>query len=148
MAVFHWPAAQCPRLTSSPVPVSSVQRLYSGVGSSAQWPHSGLRNAGMGHARGEGQTKPSQRAPLSPTACDGPLRQHGLRPPLGGSSLFSLSQGSYSRATHFKDRGLSGEALKRCKILVLSGQFFLFAAAYPESSMISDTYSKLSVNTC
>lgn len=79
--------------------------------------------------------------PPLPTACDGPLRQHGLRPPLGGGSLFSLSQGSRSGDP-------PGEALKLFTIAVLSGQFFSFTAAYPEPGMISDTYGTLSISIC
>lgn len=79
--------------------------------------------------------------PPLPTACDGPLRQHGLRPPLGGGSLFSLSQGSRSGDP-------PGEALKLFTIAVLRGQFFSFTAAYPDPGMISDTYSTLSISIC
>lgn len=145
------------------VPTATVppgcQCLHSGVGSATRPPHPGLRNAGTGPARGEGQTKPSPRgpsvesrvacasspqrpcAPRPPTACDGPLRQHGLRPPLGGGSLFSLSQGSRSGDP-------PGEALKLFTIAVLGGQFFSFTAAYPEPGMISDTYGTLSISIC
>lgn len=79
--------------------------------------------------------------PPLPTACDGPLRQHGLRPPLGGGSLFSLSQGSRSGDP-------PGEALKLFTIAVLGGQFFSFTAAYPDPGMISDTYGTLSISIC